>query len=71
LPTLLSPSSEGEDDVVSLSSRPELNGKAFVVDEHILDSNQNKVTLEAKSKEVLLLPRSHATEQRIKNRNQL
>ena len=42
-------------EVVNLSSRPELNGKTCVADEYLPDSNQYKVTLEKKSKEVLVL----------------
>ena len=42
-------------EIVNLSSRPEFNGKTCVADEHLLDSNQYKVTLEKKSKEVLVL----------------
>ena len=37
------------------SSRPELNGKTCVADEYLPVSNQYKVTLETKSKEVLVL----------------
>ena len=42
-------------EIVNLSSRPELNGETCVVDEYLPDSNQYKVTLETKSKEVLVL----------------
>ncbi|EJK69795.1 hypothetical protein THAOC_08909, partial [Thalassiosira oceanica] len=42
-------------EIVNLSSRPELNGKTCVADEHLPDSNQYKVTLETKSKEALIL----------------
>ena len=42
-------------EIVSLTSRPELNGKKCVVDEYLPDSNQYKVMLETKSKEVLVL----------------
>ena len=42
-------------EIVNPSSRPELNGKTCVADEYIPDSNQYKVTLETKSKEVLFL----------------
>ena len=34
---------------------PELNGKTCIADEYLPDSNQYKVTLETKSKEVLVL----------------
>ena len=42
-------------EIINLSSRPELNGKTCVADEYVPDCNQYKVTLEAKSKEVLVL----------------
>ena len=42
-------------EITKLSSRPQLNGKTCVVDEYLPDSNQYKVTLETKSKEVLVL----------------
>ncbi|EJK74579.1 hypothetical protein THAOC_03734 [Thalassiosira oceanica] len=42
-------------EIVSLTSQPELNGKTCVADEYLPDSNQYKVTLETKSKEVLVL----------------
>ena len=42
-------------EIVNLSSRPELNGKTCVVDKYLSDSNRYKVTLETKSKEVLVL----------------
>ncbi|EJK54979.1 hypothetical protein THAOC_25346 [Thalassiosira oceanica] len=42
-------------EIINLSSQPELNGKTCVVDEYLPDSNQYKVTLETKSKEVLVL----------------
>ena len=42
-------------EIVNLSSWPELNGKTCVADEYLPDSNQYKVTLETKSKEVLIL----------------
>ncbi|EJK71406.1 hypothetical protein THAOC_07158 [Thalassiosira oceanica] len=42
-------------EIVNLSARPELNGKTCVTDEYLPDSNQYKVTLETKSKEVLVL----------------
>ena len=42
-------------EIVNLSARPELNGKTCVADEHLSASNQYKVTLETKSKEVLVL----------------
>ncbi|EJK43776.1 hypothetical protein THAOC_37752 [Thalassiosira oceanica] len=42
-------------EIVNLSSRPELNGKTCVADEHLPDSNEYKVTLETKSKEALVL----------------
>ena len=42
-------------EVVNLSSRPELNGKTCVVDEYLPDCNEYKVTLETKTKEVLVL----------------
>ena len=39
-------------EIVNLSSRPELNGKACVVDQYLRDNDQYKVTLETKGKEV-------------------
>ena len=42
-------------EVVNSASRPELNGKTCVADEFLPDSNEYKVTLETKSKEVLVL----------------
>jgi len=42
-------------EIVNLSSRPELNGKTCVANEYLPVSNQYRVTLEKKSKEVLLL----------------
>ena len=42
-------------EIVSLTSRPGLNGKTCVVDEYLTDSNQYKVTLETKTKEALVL----------------
>ena len=42
-------------EIVNLSSRPELNGKTCVADEYIPDSNQYKVTLETKNKQVAVL----------------
>ena len=42
-------------EIINISSRPELNSKTCVADEYILDSNQYKVTLETKSKDVLVL----------------
>ena len=42
-------------EIVNHSSRPELNGKTCVADEYLPDSNQYKVTLETKCKEVLVL----------------
>ena len=42
-------------EIVNLTSRPELNGKTCVADEYLPDSDQYKVTLETKSKEVLVL----------------
>jgi len=41
-------------ETVNLSSRPEFNGNTCVADEY-LDSNRYKVTLETKSKEVMVL----------------
>ncbi|EJK47861.1 hypothetical protein THAOC_33393 [Thalassiosira oceanica] len=41
--------------IVNHSSRPELNGKTCVADEYLPESNQYKVTLETKSKDVLVL----------------
>ena len=46
-------------EIVDLTSRPELNGKTCVADEYIPDSNQYKVTLETKSKEVMVLSPSN------------
>ncbi|EJK60868.1 hypothetical protein THAOC_18717 [Thalassiosira oceanica] len=42
-------------EIVNLSSRPKLNGTTCVADEYLPGSNQYKVTLETKSKEVLVL----------------
>ena len=42
-------------EIINLTSRPELNGKTCVADEYLPDSEQYKVTLETKSKEVLVL----------------
>ena len=42
-------------EIINLASRPELNGRTCVADEYLLNSNQYKVTLETKSKEVLVL----------------
>ena len=42
-------------EVAKLSSRAELNGKTCVVDEYLPSSNQYKVILETKNKEVLVL----------------
>ncbi|EJK76714.1 hypothetical protein THAOC_01509 [Thalassiosira oceanica] len=42
-------------EIANLPSRPELNGKTCVVDEYLPGSNEYKVTLETKSKEVLVL----------------
>ena len=42
-------------EIINLSSRPELNGKTCVADVYLADSNQYKVTLEGKNKEVLVL----------------
>ena len=42
-------------EIVNLSPRPELNGKTCDVDKYLPDSNKYKVTLETKSKEVLIL----------------
>ena len=42
-------------EIVNLSSRPELNGKTCIANEYLPVSNQYRVTLEKKSKEVLLL----------------
>ncbi|EJK77733.1 hypothetical protein THAOC_00415 [Thalassiosira oceanica] len=41
--------------IVNLSARPELNGKTCVADEYLPDSNEYTVTLETKSKDVLIL----------------
>ncbi|EJK70364.1 hypothetical protein THAOC_08282 [Thalassiosira oceanica] len=49
---LFTPSNLAKEGV---SDRPELNGKTCVADEYLPDSNQYKVTLETKSKEVLVL----------------
>ena len=42
-------------EIVNLTSRTVLNGKTCVADEYLPDGNQYKVTLETKSKEVLIL----------------
>ena len=42
-------------EIVDLSPRPELNGKTCVADEYLPGINQYRVTLETKSKEVLIL----------------
>ena len=42
-------------EIINLTSRPELNGKTCVADEYLPDSEQYKVALETKSKEVLVL----------------
>ena len=42
-------------EIVNLLLRPELNGSTCVADEYLPDSNQYKVTLESKSKKVLVL----------------
>ncbi|EJK72654.1 hypothetical protein THAOC_05793, partial [Thalassiosira oceanica] len=42
-------------EIFNLTSKPELNGKTCVADEYLPTSNQYKVTLETKSKEVLVL----------------
>ncbi|EJK63192.1 hypothetical protein THAOC_16163 [Thalassiosira oceanica] len=42
-------------EIVNLPSQPEINGKTCVADEYLPDSNQYKVTLETKSKDVLVL----------------
>ena len=42
-------------EIVNISSRPELNGETCVADEFLPDSNQYKVTLEKKGKEVLVI----------------
>ena len=42
-------------EIIDLTSRPELNGKTCVADEYLPNSNQYKVTLETKGKEVLVL----------------
>ena len=42
-------------EIVNLTSRPELNGKTCVAEEYLPDTNQYKVTLETKTKEVLVL----------------
>ena len=42
-------------EIVNLTSRPELNGKTCIADEYMPDGNQYKVTLEMKSKEVVVL----------------
>ncbi|EJK49615.1 hypothetical protein THAOC_31492 [Thalassiosira oceanica] len=46
-------------EIVNLSVQPELNGKTCVADEYLPDSNQYRVTLETKSKEVLVLSPEH------------
>lgn len=42
-------------EIIHLSSRPEPNGKTCVADEYLSTSNQYKVTLENRRKEVLVL----------------
>ncbi|EJK74853.1 hypothetical protein THAOC_03446 [Thalassiosira oceanica] len=42
-------------EIINLSSRPELNGMTCVADQYLPDSDQYRVTLETKSKEVLVL----------------
>ena len=42
-------------EITNLTSRPELNGKTCVADEYLPDTNQYEVTLENKTKEVLIL----------------
>jgi len=42
-------------EIFNLSLQPELNGKTCVVGEYLPDSNQYKMTLETKCKEVLIL----------------
>ena len=42
-------------EIINLASRPELNGRTCVADEYLPDSNQYKVTLENKAKDVLVL----------------
>ncbi|EJK67216.1 hypothetical protein THAOC_11783 [Thalassiosira oceanica] len=42
-------------EIFNLSSQPDLNGKTCIADKYLPDSNQYKVTLETKSKEVLVL----------------
>ena len=42
-------------EIINLTSRPDLNGKTCVVDEYLPDSDQYKVTLETKSKDVLVI----------------
>ena len=42
-------------EIFNLTSRPELNGETCVADEYLPDSNQYKVTLETKSKEVVVI----------------
>ncbi|EJK77780.1 hypothetical protein THAOC_00366 [Thalassiosira oceanica] len=42
-------------EITNLSAQPELNGKTCVADEYLPASNQYKVTLETKCKEVLIL----------------
>ena len=42
-------------EIVNIPSRPELNGETCVADEFVPDTNQYRVTLESKSKEVLVL----------------
>ena len=42
-------------EIVNLTSKPQLNGKKCIADEYLPATNQYKVTLETKSKEVLVL----------------
>ncbi|EJK70266.1 hypothetical protein THAOC_08388 [Thalassiosira oceanica] len=42
-------------EIVNLSARPELNGKTCVADEYLPDSNRYRVTLETKSKAILVI----------------
>ncbi|EJK51976.1 hypothetical protein THAOC_28798 [Thalassiosira oceanica] len=42
-------------EIINLSSRPELNGMTCIADQYLPDSDQYRVTLETKSKEVLVL----------------
>jgi len=42
-------------EIINLTSKPELNGKTCVADEYLPDTNQYEVTLENKTKEVLIL----------------